>query len=495
MTPSSRVFVASVANETNTFSPLRTDLRDFRDGFYAEPGEHPDKPTLCSAVFPAARARARRENWELIEGLATWAEPGGLVKQETWEFLRDEILKQIEAALPLDAVVLGLHGAMVAQDCTDCEGQLLERIRQLVGEDVFVGATFDPHSHMTRKRADNADALVAFKEFPHTDFVETAEHLMEIAARALQNAVKPVISTFDCKMIEILPTSIEPMRSFVDRIKKLEQRPPVLSVSVIHGFMAADVPDIGVKVVVVTDDDAPAGARLAEELGTELFGFRGQTRPRFFAVGDALDHLSGVSAQNGPVVIADVWDNPGGGVPGDSTILLKAMLDRGIGDAALATIWDPIAVRTCISAGAGASLRLRFGGKMSDRAGNPIDGDVQVIHVVRNGVQSFGDSVVSIGDAAVIRIDGIDVILNSHRTQVFNPDIFRNMNIEPSRKKVLVVKSTNHFYDAFAPLASEVVYVAVDGPYPNNPLTNGYTRLTRAVWPLIENPHGCKEAG
>ena len=163
-----RVFCASIATETNTFSPLRTDFSDFSQSFYAAPGEHPETPTLCSAVFPALRKRAQAGEVDLIEGTATWAEPGGLVNARTWERLRDEVLDQLRAALPVDAVVLGLHGAMIADGCVDCEGVLIEAVRQIVGPDIKIGVTFDPHSHLGARRVDNADVITVFKEFPHT---------------------------------------------------------------------------------------------------------------------------------------------------------------------------------------------------------------------------------------------------------------------------------------------------------------------------------------
>ena len=137
-----RIFCASIATETNTFSPLRTDFSDFQESFYAPPGQHPVTPTLCSAVFTEGRLRAAKEGWELIEGTATWAEPGGLVSRETYEQLRDEVLGQLRAAMPVDGVILGLHGAMVAQDYLDCEGDLISRIRDLVGPDVVIGTSF-----------------------------------------------------------------------------------------------------------------------------------------------------------------------------------------------------------------------------------------------------------------------------------------------------------------------------------------------------------------
>lgn len=482
-----RVFVGSLATETNTFSPLRTDLQDFRDSFYAGPGDHPATPTLCSAVFPVARDRARQYGWQVIEGTATWAEPGGLVNARTWELLRDQMLAEIRAVLPLDIVLLGLHGAMVADGCLDCEGEILEAVRAIVGPDTIVGATFDPHSHLSAKRTANADLLVAFKEFPHTDFVIAAESLVDLAHRTSVGEVKPEISVFDCRMIEVLPTSRQPMRGFVDKLKALEGHDGILSVSVIHGFMAADVPDLGSRLLVITDGDRPKGDRLARELGMELFSFRGRTRPVFLTPAEALDKAAEIDDR--PVVIADVWDNPGGGVPGDSTIVLREMIARDLTDAALASIWDPVAVRTCISAGEGAKLPLRFGGKMSAAAGEPIDAEVTVEKVVRNAVQSFGTSVVPLGDSVTIRVGGLRVVLNTVRSQIFSPDAFANMGIDPTAMKILVVKSTNHFHDAFSRIAADILYAAVDGPYPNDPATNTYHTLTRAIWPRVEDPH------
>jgi microcystin degradation protein MlrC len=177
-------------------------------------------------------------------------------------------------------------------------------------------------------------------------------------------------------------------------------------------------------------------------------------------------------------------------VPGDSTIILREMLRRKVQNAALATIWDPIAVRTCFSAGEGAQLKLRFGGKMSEFGGDPVDADIIVRRAKRNAVQSFGKSVVPLGDSVWIEIQGIDLILNSVRSQAFSPDIFSNLGIDPGSKDLLIVKSTNHFHDAFSRIASEILYVAVDGPYPNNPVTTDYKRLKRNIWPREEFPHG-----
>ena len=284
-----RVFLGSIATETNTFSPLRTDIRDFKESFYAPPGQHPKTPTLCSAVYPAARVRAAEFNWQIVEGTASWAEPGGVINQHTWEFLRDQLLTELRAAMPVDIVLLGLHGAMVSQGCLDCEGELLRAVREIVGTTAIIGATFDPHSHLSERRYANADIITVFKEFPHTDFVEVAENLVDLVQRSSMKEIAPVISTFDCKMIEVLPTSREPMRGFVDKIKALEGSGSILSISVIHGFMAGDVPDLGSRIVVITNDDQVAGDNLAADLGAELFSMRGKTRPEFLTACDAFD--------------------------------------------------------------------------------------------------------------------------------------------------------------------------------------------------------------
>ncbi|MFK7856371.1 MAG: M81 family metallopeptidase [Granulosicoccus sp.] len=483
-----RVFIGSVATETNTFSPLRTDLQDFKDSFYAAPGQHPNTPTLCSAVYPVARRVAKQYQWQIIEGTATWAEPGGMLNQKTWEHLRDQLLDELRNAMPLDIVLLGLHGAMVAQECTDCEGELIELVRQIVGEHALIGVTFDPHSHLSQRRTDFADIITVFKEFPHTDFIETAENLVELIYRTSCGDVVPHISVFDCRMIEIFPTSRDPMRSFVDRIKAIERQDDVLSISIIHGFMAGDVPDLGTKVLVITNSNCAKGSELAKSLGQELFSYRGKTRPTFLSPQDAVSLAH--SAKDGPVVLADVWDNPGGGVAGDSTVILNELFAQRFSNAALASIWDPIAVRTCFSAGIDAQLTLRFGGKMSDNGGEPIDAQVRVRNLVRGATQSFGQSVVPLGDCAWIEVNGVDVILNSVRSQVFDPDLFYNLGIDPTLKSLLVVKSTNHFYAAFSAIAKSVVYAAVDGPYPSNPVTNNYKNLTREIWPRTEDPHG-----
>lgn len=484
-----RIFTAALATETNTFSPIAIDRRAFEASLYAPPGMHPDTPTLCTAPITVGRRVCREQGWELIEGTAAWADPAGLVNRQTYEGLRDEIVDQLRAALPVDAVVLGLHGAMVAAGYDDPEGDLLTRVRDIVGPDVPVCAELDPHSHLTAKRVAAADWFVAFKEFPHTDFVARAEDLWQIAVKRLNGAADPVMSVFDCRMIDVFPTSQQPMRGFVDRMLEIERTDPkVLSLSLIHGFMAGDVPEMGTRMIVVTDGDAAYGATLAEKLGREVFALRGKVMMEQATVADALDRADRATGR--PVVIADMWDNPGGGTAGDSTVLLAALLERGITDAAIATIWDPVAVQICISAGEGAEIPLRFGAKSAPGTGDPIDAMVRVVRVVRDARTRFGQSEVPFGDCVVIDVDGVAVVLNTVRAQCFDRTVFDVMGIDPEQTRLLVVKSTNHFHASFSQFAAEIIWCAAGHPYPNTPATNAYRKVRRDIWPMMENPFG-----
>ena len=484
-----RIFTAALATETNTFSPIAIDRRAFEASLQAGPGQHPATPTLCTAPITVGREVCAREGWTLIEGSASWADPAGLVARATYEELREEILAELRAAMPVDAVVLGLHGAMVAQGYDDCEGDLLARVRAIVGPGVLVCAELDPHSHLTAKRLAAADFFVAFKEFPHTDFVDRARDLWAIAVRALKGEVKPVMSVFDCRMIDVFPTSKQPMRGFVDRMLALERSEPgLLSLSVIHGFMAGDVPEMGTKVIAVTDGRPEAGAALAERLGRELFALRGTFMVSQVDETVAVDQA--LAAPRGPVVIADVWDNPGGGTAGDATVILDEMIRRGVTDAAVGTIWDPIAVQICFAAGEGAEIPLRFGAKSAPSTGNPIDKRITVKRLVRNAEMRFGESWAPFGDSAWIHFDGIDVILNSTRAQSFDPSLFSVMGIEPTSRKILLIKSTNHFYGSFSKIASEIIYCSAGKPYPNRPAETDYRKARKDIWPMVENPWG-----
>jgi microcystin degradation protein MlrC len=418
-----------------------------------------------------------------------------MLARAAYEFIRDEILGQLEAAMPVDGVQLCLHGAMCAVGYDDPEGDLIERIRAIVGPDVPIAATLDLHGQLSARRVAMSDILVAFKEFPHTDFVERAVECVDLLLRTIRREIRPVMSVFDCRMIDVLPTSWQPMRGFVDRLFELERTDPkVLNAWLDHGFMAGDTPENGVKMLVITDNDKPHGDALAERLGREVFAFRGVSMPKFLEVDEAIDKALSGTGSGRPAVIAEFWDNPGGGTAGDATIILRQLLDRQIRNAAVGTIWDPMAVKHAFVAGEGAVIPLRFGAKSAPFCGDPIDALVTVKRTVRNATQNFGASEVGLGDSVWLDVDGVDVILNSSRAQAFERTLFSNMGIDPHKKDILVIKSSNHFYADFSKLGREVIYVRAGHPYPDDPKTNAYRKVPKNVWPRVANPFTTENA-
>jgi microcystin degradation protein MlrC len=188
------------------------------------------------------------------------------------------------------------------------------------------------------------------------------------------------------------------------------------------------------------------------------------------------------------VVLADRWDNPGGGVAGDSTVMVEALLRHPEIPAAIGAMWDPVAVSLCRAAGPGTRFTLRFGGKAAASSGPPIDAEVVVRATTPDLLIPFEQSEVSLGPAAAITIGNLDVVLATGRAQTFSPPVFTNLGIDLAAKKIVVVKSSNHFHAAFAPIAAEVMYLDTGGPYPSDPLKIHYVKARRPLAPLDPNP-------
>jgi len=481
-----RIFSATIATETNTFSPLPTSLRAFQEQVFFRPGEHPDDaPRMCTAPLFVARKRAKRDGFTLIEGSCFAASPAGTVNRRDYEFMRDEVLEQIRAAMPLDAVVLGLHGAMVAHGYDDVEGDILERTREIVGDKCVIGVELDPHCHLTLRRLRNANLIVLYKEFPHTDVVDRAEDLLTLVLRTVRGEIKPVMSVYDCRQIGSYPTQFPLMRAFVDKLYALEGKDGILSVSVAHCFPYADVPELSGRILVIADGDKAKADALATKLGEEFVSMRGKTMPEFFTVEEGV--RVAMEAPEGPIVIAEPSDNAGGGAPSDNTTILRELIARGAQSAAVGPIWDPVAVALCFDAGEGARFPLRFGGKIGPASGIPIDAIVEVTKLATNCWQDFGPSRVPLGDCAAVKVNGVEAVLITKRTQAFGLDLFRNVGIEPTQRKILVCKSTNHFAAAFGPIAKRVIYVDSDAPLSRDYRKIPFTKVQRPIWPLDEH--------
>ena len=488
-----KMFLAMLATETNTFSPLPTGWNNWRDTVLRHRREHDPTVSRRQSVYAPLFARLDARGWTLAPGLQAFAVPAGTTPREVYESLRDELLDDLEAAMPVDAVMLFLHGAMVADGYDDCEGDILTRVRKRVGPDIPIGAELDLHCHVTPTMMNTADVLVGYKHYPHTDTYERLLDLFDIVADTQEGTVKPTMASAACKMIGMYHTTREPMSGFVDRMYALEREPGVLNVWLAHGFPYGDVPSIGAHVVVATDND-PAKARdLARRLRDEFFALRDAVRAEHLSIDAALD----LALEDGraPITIADTADNTGGGAPGDSTFFLDALIKRRIGNVAVGPLYDPIAVTVCQDGGIGARLRLRVGGKLGPESGAPLDVDCTVIGLSNRVLQTLNGGPSSLGPCAAIRVhvdgndDGIDVMLTTRRVQAGSPELFSGAGIDPTQKRIIVVKSTQHFHAGFAPISARVIYTGDQGALAADMRNIPYRRVkTSDYWPFNPSP-------
>lgn len=483
-----KIFTATLGTETNTFSSLPTGLRLFEETCLFRKASYGADVPMFGAPLAVWCRRAEARGWTIVESLCAFAQPAGKTVRKVYESFRDEIVADLKAALPVDAVLLSLHGAMVAEGYDDAEGDLLAHVRRVVGPDVPIGVELDLHANVGALKLDNASWIVLFKEYPHIDVKDRAEEVFSILEAVLDRGAKPVMGWYDCRIVGVFHTTRQPMRGFVDKCAALEGKDGVLSVSVIHGFPWADVPDMGSKILVVADGDRSKAETLATRLGREFHAMREQTQPAYATLDQAMARAASHNLPK-PLVIADVSDNAGGGAASDSTFILQAMRERGIRDGAIAMFWDPMAVRIAFEVGEGAEVDVRLGGKLGPMSGPALDLRAKVIGLQRDATtHGFGGSRVPVGDMAAFEVDGIAVVCNTLRAQCKSVDAFTNVGVDPSARKVVVVKSMQHFHAEYAPVASEILYVAVPGAVAPDFRSMTYTKAPKTQWPFVVDP-------
>jgi microcystin degradation protein MlrC len=482
-----KLFTATLYHETNSFSPVPTSLDSYREMFLFLPstgeGEQHAQSLVADVNFcQLARARGH----EAHQGLMAGAQASMPMTRETWQRLRDELLTGLRDVLPVDAVVVFLHGAQMAESTDDCEGELLQAIREIVGPQVVVGVLLDLHANVSDAMVKHADLTVSCQEYPHTDFESRGAHLLELVERAVAGDIAPVTACARIPMLGSFPTTREPMRSFVDKLAGLQKSGAALTVSVIHGFAWSDVPFAGASMLVCCDGDIQHAGSLARDLAREFFAMRDEIVTPALSMDVAIERA--LSEKHGPVVIADTADNPGGGAPGDSTYLLRRIVELGIENVGVAMIYDPAAVRFAMAAGEGAELELRIGGKLSALSGDPLDLRVTVKKVSGDAVQLRDVSHRRLGDAVAVECNGVEIVLCSVREQTFTAECFTELGIDPTAKRILSVKSHQHFFEDFSRFASRVLYATAPGVINRNFAELPYERIARPVWPIDAPP-------
>ena len=482
-----KIFMSTLATETNTFSPIPTGdaaFRGGRDWFRHDGSRHP--PISANIPLRAWRMLGEAEVHEVVESLCSFAMPAGITVRAVYESLRDTVLDDLRAAMPVDAVLLFMHGAMVADGYDDCEGDLSACVRSVVGPTVPIGLELDLHCHLTERMRTACTAIVTYKEYPHTDIGERAPELYRICMDAAAGRTRPVMALHDCRMAGTFRPTEQPVRGFVDRMAAREGKDGILSVSFGHGFPWGDVADCGARMLVVADGNEEAAASLAARLGRELWDMREEATARLDPIDAGLD---AAAEGGGLVVLADASDNPGGGAPCDSTFVLRRILDRGMTGVALGCFWDPQAVAFCVEAGEGATLALRVGGKCGPASGDPVDLLATVRRVLPEHSQSgLGGGRSAFGPSVWVSAAGLDLVLVTRRQQTFAPDAFTGLGLTLQNKAAVVLKSSQHFQAAFAPIARRVMYLAGPGALSFDYAALPYRRRTAPYWPRVADP-------
>jgi len=476
-----RVFIGQLGTETNTFAPMPTTMASFEDFCLVREGSR--DPSALS-FLGGFRRRAEADGHEVIETISAFAQPSGRTLKGVYETLRDIILDDLAAAGPVDMVLLGLHGAMVAQGYDDCEGDILARVRKIAPAAV-VGALLDPHCHLTRLMAETADVIVLGKEYPHTDFAERADELYDLCHRAALGTIAPVAALVDTSVVGFFPTYAAPMDAFVADLKAAEAEPGVLSVSFVHGFPWADVADVGSRLLVYADGDANLATTVAERFAGRLYAERADLAPAYPSLEAAWESSR---VQAGVTVWGDFADNPGGGGPGDSTHVLRFLLDRSATNAVVGALCDPVVAQICAEAGVGARLDVRLGGKTGPASGDPLDLTVEV-RAVNDDFSAPGLNFSQpMGRTVWLRCDGVDITVCSLRAQIFNPRAFTDLGLSLDGMRLIVVKSAAHFQAAFGPIADALCPVTAPGAMSADFATLPYTLRPDDFFPREQDP-------
>jgi microcystin degradation protein MlrC len=485
----SRFVVAQISHETNVFSPIRTELKHFQERGYAEgpdmiAGFHNTKTPVGGYIDSA-----RRYGWELVPTISAAAVPSGIVAREAHELFLGKLLEGIRNAGQVDGVLLALHGAMVVEGVPDAEGDILTRVRALIGPEKPLVATLDYHATLTDQMVEQADGLFGYNTYPHIDGWDRAVEAAAFVKAMLAGEIKPTSAVVRPDMAPgVVParTGWGPIKELMEKAFEYEKVPGVINVSVYGGFVYSDIHDAGLAFLATTDANPAQAAEIVNELSAAAWAMRHEFVSPMKPPREAVRYA--IEAPKGPVVLADVADNTGGGASGDGTELLRALLEQNAQDAVVITVPDPEAVQAAFEAGVGGDFDALVGGKIDDKHGAPVrvTGRVRLLSdgvFVHRGPMQTGLAA-SMGRTAVVVSDGVEIIINEHRFQPVDPEAARSVGIDPAKRKIVVVKSAVHYRASYEPIAAEII--EVDGPGLASPNLNRFTftNIRRPVFPI-----------
>ena len=492
-----RVAIGGISHESSTFSTVPTGLSDFELRNFAEGAGLIERFTGTKSPIGGFIDAARDANYDVVPTMFASATPGGPVTAEATEVLTGKLVKGLKAALeegPLDGVMLALHGAMVSDLDDDGEGYILRAVREVIGPDLPLIVELDLHGNITQEMVDLCTLPVAYDEYPHIDPYERGYEIGWLMARIVRGGVKPTPALVKIPVMASLQRQFshaEPMLTLKHLVHDVESERGVLNVSYLPGFAWADIEPTTFSIIVTTDDDPPRARELAAQIGRHVWEHREDFIVRPTPVDEAVRR--GMDAPEGPIVLADIGDNPGGGAPADGTILLEALLRLGARNAVVVPINDPESARAAFAAGHGATVSLRLGAKVDHFHGEPLDVTGRVLTLsdgrfVHRGLMSTGIEM-NMGPTAVVEIDGtnggsVKVVVTTHRYQPTDLEVLRSQDIEPTSMQIIAVKSSVHFRAAFMPIAKEVI--EVDTPGLTSPRLDRleFNKIRRPMYPF-----------
>lgn len=470
-----RILTLQFRHETNSFNPSLTDKKAFENFRFLE-GEDffASQRGIKTEMGAYLDVFEKRDDVELVPTVGLCAMPRGKVTKDVYEYVYDKIYKCLKTSSPFDAVLADFHGAMVSESHADVEGDFYEMIRGLVGESVPIMSALDLHANVTAKMAKYADVLVPYECYPHTDTYETGLTVARIMENTLDGKIKPVMAYRRIPfLMPLLSHEFEELKPLYSLTKDIQKIDKVLSARFAHGFFASDIEEMGMTVMIVTDGDRALAESLADEVANAIKERIPKLKCKYPSLDEALDRAV---PGNTPLVLADASDNPGAGAHGDSTHILRRILERGITGAAVATILDPESVIKCERAGIGATIDLDLGGwSDSSLSGGPLKVRAKVRtltdgNYVYKGKMQHGLKATH-GRAAVIEVAGNTVIVTSIPRQPFDLEVFRSHGITPEEQKILVTKSAIHYRASYGTVAKEMITLALQGmasPDPQN---------------------------
>lgn len=499
-----RIAVGGFHHETNTFVTPPTD--------YAYFCSHRDRPPLVrrgevlewltgiSFALSGFLSVMDRDH-EIVPLLWTSGGAGGMVTRDAYERIAAELVGELSQQMPIDAIYLDLHGAMVSEDYEDGEGELLRRIRACVGHDLPIVISLDYHANVTHEITEFADAVSGYLTYPHVDRPETGVRAARTMKHVLTHGRTPGRALR--KMPFLIPlhsqcTMVEPSRGIIALTQELEKQAGVVSVSYLAGFPPSDLFQCGPSVVVHATTQAVAD-RVANEAARTIALKEAEFAVPVLSPAEAVARAKAIAAKaNRPVMIADTQDNPGAGGSADTTGLLFALVEGGADGAVLGYLCDAAAASAAHDVGQGAEVRLKLGGRSGPEGVVPFEGKFRVEALgdgkFRTSGPVSGNRDIDLGPMALLSIGGVKVAVTTKRMQALDQAPFRHLGIEPKDQKILGLKSTVHFRGDFQPIAEEVLVCIAPGGHLADSAKYPYRRLRAGVrlMPLGPDSRGPK---